>query len=196
MEDVVSTAVKIHQPCPYCGSSEEIWRDVQGYEGRYKVTSEGRVIGYSRNHYRELNLFKNKDGYLCVNLYKDRSIKQVSVHRLVAIAFIDNPEDFPEVDHIDGNRQNNTLSNLRWCTRKMNQNNPVTRSRQAFQIDGKEALVVAIENGIKPDCYRSKLRRNWPVLEACTIPVMNKGHYYRGVRVKRRKKSMEVLCYV
>lgn len=191
-----SELVKAHQPCPDCGSTEEIWRDVPGYEELYKVTSKGRVIGYSRNCYRELKPFKDKDGYLKVNLYKDKSIKQVFVHRLVARAFIENPEDFPEVDHIDGNRQNNTVSNLRWCTRTMNQNNPVTRSRQAFQIDCKEALTIAIENGIKPACYRSRLSRHWSLYEACTTPVMRKGCVYRGARVKRKKKSLEVLCYV
>ena len=187
-----SSLVKAHQPCPDCGSAEEIWRDVPGYEGLYKVTSEGRVISYYKRYYKPLKQFKDKDGYLRVNLFKNKRIKQFAVHRLVAISFIANTECFPEVDHINGDMLDNRVCNLRWTNRKGNLNNPITHLRRTFQFEGEDAYKVAERNGINVACFRSRLRRGWPIQNACTLPLM-RGHVYKGYRVKRKKKSVEIL---
>lgn len=96
----------------------EIWKDVVGYEGRYKVSDLGRVFSCKRNAI--LMLFKNKRGYMIVNLYAAQSIKPVRVHRLVALAFIPNPENKPEVNHRNGIKDDNRLENLEWATPEEN----------------------------------------------------------------------------
>lgn len=118
----------------------EEWRDVVGYEGLYMVSSFGRVIGLPRvfirnkginkKDYRILKNVKYQYGnliYYRVSLSKNYERKNVRVHRLVADAFIPNPYNYPFIDHIDRNGQNNNVSNLRWCTQKMNMNNENTR---------------------------------------------------------------------
>lgn len=104
---------------------EEEWRDIVGYEGIYQVSNIGRVkrvkVGKGKP-YRILQPMINKNYYLVLKLCS----KQTFIHRLVAQAFIPNPENKHEVDHIDGNRQNNYVNNLRWVTHRENCLNPQT----------------------------------------------------------------------
>ena len=112
---------------------EEIWKDIEGYEGLYEVSSYGRVksLGQFVNHnyggyaYRKGRILKpanNGQGYLQVVLYKNGYKKTFKVHRLVAEAFLDNPDNLPCVNHRDENPLNNIVSNLEWCTVKYNVN--------------------------------------------------------------------------
>lgn len=121
----------------------EEWRDVVGYEGLYMVSSFGRIIGLPRTYhlggsgkstrskdYRILELIiheREKLSYYRVSLSKNNKRKLLYAHRLVADAFIPNPYNYPFIDHIDRNGHNNNVSNLRWCTQKMNMNNENTR---------------------------------------------------------------------
>ena len=93
----------------------EIYRDIQGYEGRYQVTSWGRVYNVSRKRF--VHPEETKKGYLRVDLI-DKSGKRThfKVHRLVANAFLKNPDGKPQVNHLDGNKQNNSFTNLEFCT--------------------------------------------------------------------------------
>ena len=98
---------------------EEIWKDVQGYEGKYQISNLGNVksIKYRGLDYERLLVpKKNNCGRLWVDLWKNGSSKQYLVHRLVAIAFIPNPENLPQINHIDENVENNMVENLEWCT--------------------------------------------------------------------------------
>ena len=103
--------------------SDEIWKDIPGYEGLYQASSVGNIR--SLNYHRQ-NIIKNmkpyvhKHGYLMVNLRKDNEGKGVLVHRLVALTFIPKSENKNYVDHIDSNKSNNTTTNLRWCTNQEN----------------------------------------------------------------------------
>lgn len=106
---------------------EETFVDINGYEGRYKIGNKGTVIGISRskdNRYKNkqwvLKQYKDRNGYMYVTLQKDKNRKTIKVHRLVAEAFIENPNKYPCVNHIDSNRINNDVSNLEWCTYKQN----------------------------------------------------------------------------
>lgn len=114
----------------------EEWRDIPGYEGYYQVSNLGRVKSLRRlvvtsngkKYYRDGVLLVQSimNHYLSVNLNKDGESKSRRVHRLVGLAFIPNPANKPQIDHIDGNKLNNTYINLRWVTEKENCNNPVT----------------------------------------------------------------------
>ena len=106
-----------------------IWKDIKGYEGIYQISNFGevmRLMSYdSRNHLRNSKILKqrkNKDGYMVVGLHKNGKETKYLIHRLVAQTYIDNPNELPEVNHIDENKHNNFVSNLEWCNRKYNVN--------------------------------------------------------------------------
>lgn len=113
----------------------EIWKPIKDYEGLYEVSNFGRIRSLDRMVYcrsNKLRLQKGKylqpcilkNGYLHVLLCKDGSSKSHYIHRLVAEAFIYNYSKKTQIDHIDGNKLVNTVSNLKYCTPKENSNNP------------------------------------------------------------------------
>lgn len=130
---------------------EEIWKDIEGYEGYYQVSNLGNVKGLARKinngkgvlvkKESMLNHINSRDGYLYVALSKNNKERKFSVHRLVAKAFIPNPNNLPEVNHKDEVKTNNFVfvnedgtvdydkSNLEWCTRKYNVNYGTARKR-------------------------------------------------------------------
>ena len=116
--------------------NKEEWRDIRGYEGLYQVSNLGRVKSLRNNHgqFREkiLKICSNKLGYSYINLYKEGENKKCLVHRLVALHFIDNPNNYKEINHKDENKQNNIIDNLEWCTREYN-NNYGTRTQRASE---------------------------------------------------------------
>ena len=132
----------------------EIWKDIDGYEG-YQVSSLGRVRSLDRidsnNHPLNgviLKPYISNSGYLLVGLYKQQRCYKKLVHRLVAEAFMPNPENKPEIDHINTIKTDNTVflnedgsinyekTNLRWTTRKENINNPLTKTK--IQINARK----------------------------------------------------------
>lgn len=100
----------------------EIWKDIKGYEGLYQVSNWGRVKSLKYGKERILKPQKDRGGYLRIGLYKDRKFKLTKIHRLVAEAFLENPDNLPEVNHRDENKKNNRVENLEWCTHLYNQN--------------------------------------------------------------------------
>ena len=103
-------------------SSVEIWKDIEGYEGLYQVSNLGRVKSLKFGKERIFKGTKNEGGYLQVTLYKEEKIKKYCIHRLVAQSFIPNPNNLPEINHIDEIKANNRVENLEWCDRKYNIN--------------------------------------------------------------------------
>lgn len=144
----------------------EIWRDIKGCEGRYQVSNLGRVRSLPRmvnNHTGELlvkgRILKqhtNKKGYMTLDIrFNDGKRRYMGVHRFVAEAFIENPDNKPQVNHIDGDKTNNIVENLEWCTNgenqihayKMGLNRVTGRAgkpkKAVEQIDLKTGLVMA-----------------------------------------------------
>ena len=104
---------------------EEIWKDIKGFEGLYQVSNFGRVKSFPRKgtqttKERIIKFTKSNKNYLVANLKNNNIQQSFSIHRLVAQAFIPNPDNLPQVNHIDGNKQNNNVNNLEWCTNKQN----------------------------------------------------------------------------
>ena len=107
----------------------EEWKSIPGYEGLYEVSSYGRVRSLDRydrrNCFRKGRILKqNNDGrgYMSIELCLNSKIKRYLVHRLVAQAFIPNPDNLPEVNHKDENPENNSVTNIEWCNRSYNIN--------------------------------------------------------------------------
>ena len=125
----------------------EIWKDIEGYEGAYQVSNLGRVrsldrytdrldsVGNSRELFVKGKILKPaimKKGYLRVSLsIGHRQATSLQVHRLVAQAFVQNPEKLPQVNHIDENKTNNRADNLEWVTNKENSNHGTRNKRIA-----------------------------------------------------------------
>lgn len=95
--------------------NNEIWKDIEGYEGLYQVSNYGQVRSLHHEKPIILKQHTNIKGYKKVGLSKDGKSKTVSVHRLVAKAFLPNPTDLPMVNHKDENPSNNIVDNLEWC---------------------------------------------------------------------------------
>lgn len=111
--------------------NKEEWRNVVGYEGHYKVSDRGRVrsldriikdkVGRTKFYEgQELSQFIDKSGYPMCTLWRDSNGKNKTVHRIVAGAFIPNPNNKPQVNHKDGNKENNHVDNLEWVTNSEN----------------------------------------------------------------------------
>lgn len=134
---------------------EEKWRDIAGYEGLYQISNLGRVksLNYARQHKSSIKSLQVKsNGYVKVDLKHNGKLSSMNVHRLVAKAFIPNPGNKSDVNHIDGNKENNRLDNLEWATRSENM-------YHCKKVLGKNAgrapiPVVCVETGIEyPDMY-------------------------------------------
>lgn len=131
----------------------EVWKPIKGYEELYKISSFGRVRSLNRQGTKG-NILKSdlrKDGYLQVHLVKKGKMKNFLVHRLVAQAFISNPNNLPEVNHINEIKSNCQVENLEWCSKKYNMNygnRPYRNALKVQQLD-KENNIIATFNSIR-----------------------------------------------
>lgn len=124
-----------------------IWKDIENYEGIYSISNNGIVKSFYKGKERLLKQTRDKDGYCFVGLFKNKKNKMSRVHRLVAQAFIPNPNKLPEINHIDENKQNNNVDNLEWCTHKYNSTYSLATPISQYSKDGK--LITNWESIIK-----------------------------------------------
>lgn len=135
---------------------QEIWKDVPGYEGQYQVSNTGRVRSLDRikpdgifQHGTIRKTYLDACGYELVALRKNNKPKNWSVHRLVATAFIPNPDNLPQVNHKDEIRNHNTVDNLEWCTIEYNQRYGHRRQRSSESSTGeKNARAILTEKEV------------------------------------------------
>ena len=112
---------------------EEIWINIPNYDGKYQISNYGNVRKLQKNSIRYIYLRKDTRGYIQVRLTKNDVTKNYLVHRLVAQAFIANPNNLLEVNHKDENKENNNVENLEWCNRQYN--NDYSLSKKVVQYD-------------------------------------------------------------
>ena len=163
----------------------EEWRDIEGYSGRYQVSNMGRVkslFTYISSHgirheIRKTTIFKpgycgRNGGYECVGLMKNGKRERHRVHRLVANAFIPNPKGLPMVDHINRNKSDNRVENLRWCNGIENRRN--CDFNRFFTINGETKTLTEWCDiyEINFSTVRLRLEKGIDILNALTNPIM------------------------
>lgn len=114
----------------------EIWKTIKGF-GNYEISNLGRVKSHKYRHSHIMSNSRRKDGYCRVTLCANGIRKNYFVHRLVAEAFIDNPNGYPQVNHKDENKMNNSVDNLEWCESEYNMNYSNGTPVEQYTIDGK-----------------------------------------------------------
>ena len=162
----------------------EMWKWIPGYEGLYSVSTLGRVRSERFN--RLLSLTPNYAGYLVVGLSKDGVSTQFRVNRLVAEAFLPNPNALPQVNHINEKRNDNRVDNLEWCTSKHN-NNHGSHNKKISDSHREKC----------PDGYRIKIKRTddleWTeyksIRQACEVTGECRSNIYR----RRNKVGINVV---
>ena len=172
---------------------DNTWVDLVGFEGMYQCNKDGELRSLNYKNTGKMHILKQtiSRGYAVVNLTFKGKQKVYRVHRLIAETFIENPDNKREVDHIDGNRANNQVTNLRWVTGTENCNNPNTYCKLGKQMLGvtgskhhRSKPVVCIETGVE---YASSVDAwkhtgiNWSNIAACcrNTRVIAGGYHWR-----------------
>lgn len=130
----------------------EIWKDIEGFEGKYQVSNLGNVksLNYGNRGYEQILIPKiNNKGYKWVELPNGHNKRCLLIHRLVALAFLKNPNNYPIINHKDENPQNNHVDNLEWCTVSYNNKYSIKRHPERF---------VLRKNREKRDYYKVKTK--------------------------------------
>ena len=167
---------------------KEIWKDIKGYEGLYQVSNLGRVKRITTG--RVLKPLKHANGYLMVKLSKNSIVYTKTVHRLVAEAFIPNPEHKSEINHIDENKTNNNVSNLEWMTRTENINHG-TRTERMSKTQSIPIIAINIKTGESKEFYGTNECARQLGLTHGNITSVLKGRYKQtgGYTFKYKEES-------
>ena len=158
---------------------QEVWKPIEGTEGKYEVSNTGKVRSngtHVTRGIRELNPKTDKYGYQTLTIFYNNKKRSRTVHRLVAEAFIPNPDGFPQINHIDGDKTNNAVGNLEWCTVRHN-------IKHAFDIGLKEkSRLRALQIGIESNKKKSK-----PI-----IAMDSNGSAYEFVSISEASRKLNI----
>lgn len=184
----------------------EVWKDIEGYVGLYQVSNCGNVrsldryitVKSSKEYIRHkkgimLNPTEDKDGYLIVTLLN----KKHRVSRLVAKAFIDNPNNYEQVNHISGNKKDNSVENLEWCNNAYNQEHAykigLKRTHKFAKIDKKTNKIISLYNSLNDAVFDNKHSDASTVIKVCR----GKRNEHCGFKWKYATEDMKVgdYCY-
>lgn len=160
--------------------NREIWKDIKDYKGLYQVSNLGNIKSLNYNHTKKEKLLKTilqVDGYLGVNLGKNGIRKRYRVHRLVAETFLENSDNLPVINHKDGNKLNNNIDNLEWCSVAYN-------TQHSYNI-GLEKTKKVICYDIKNE--RAKVYKN--VKELSNDLKLNINSIYGNIRLNKPYKN-------
>ena len=158
----------------------EEWRDIDGYDGLYKVSNLGNVYSLKTN--KVLKTPVGKRGYPNLNLLKDGKQKLFVVHRLVAKAFIPNPENKQQVNHIDGDKTNNRVDNLEWATSRENM---LHARRTGLHTSDGDKTVVQMLNGQEIARYKSASEASRKTgIGRANISNVCRGYHWNGRHCK------------
>lgn len=164
----------------------EIWKPVVGFENKYEVSNFGNIKSIKTNKLlglKRINKGKgSKFGYIRVSLCS----KNYYLHKVIATAFIDNPENKKYVDHLDGNSLNNSVENLKWVTAKENNNNPITKERQRIYNENKKRQTLKRKQELKE---LKKLQPKKPRV------ITNVKYWYNGQPLSSYCKSVGLNIY-
>ena len=171
----------------------EEWKDIKDYEGLYQVSNWGRMmsLNYRKTGKSKLmKLMKNKKGYLTVVFHKNGEYKRYLVHRLVAEHFIPNPDNLPQVNHLDEDKTNNSVDNLEWCDNKENSNHGTRNERiSSANTNGKLSKTV-LQFTLSGD-----LIREWVSMAECTRNGFRQSAVCRCCRGEKPQYKGFKWCY-
>ena len=165
----------------------EEWKNVIGYEGLYEVSNMGNVRNVRRN--KLLRLPKTNNRYIRISLCKNGIKTGLTVHRLVAEAFLPNPDNLPEVNHKDEDKTNNRVENLEWCNHKYNMNYG-TRNIRAKETAIKNGYYTGLSKEEYRKKYRDKNKEKIREKQRGYMREYNKNYYEKN-KEKIREHSRE-----
>ncbi len=177
--------------------NQEIWKDVVGYEGLYQASNLGNIRSLTRftkdKRYdvkktlkgKLLKLTKREDGYLIITFRKNKTAKKFRVHRLICETFIENIENKPCVNHINGNKTDNSIKNLEWCTYKENMIHafetglsPSGEKHYISKLNNEQVL--EIKQILKKDYILKDIAKKYNVTHTCIIQI-RKGKSWKSI---------------
>lgn len=180
----------------------EEWRDIEGYEGKYQVSNTGFVRCIRRGKVDRSGKFyfidcnqilkgnPNTKNYLCVRLYKKEGGNEYKpIHRLVAKTFIENPDNKPFIDHINRNKHDNSITNLRWVTSEENMRNKSDNLLLEYNGITKTAVEWSEITGLKIGTIANRIKKGWQPSEVINTPLCKNG-YDADLKKKRLKRGM------
>lgn len=138
--------------------ADEIWKDIKGFENRYQISNLGNLRNSKTKQI--LKFRKNSRKYLTITIRKDVKTYCYLVHRLVAEAFIPNPNNYPQINHIDGNKTNNSADNLEWCTASNNQKHAYRTKLHSKDIEKMKRMNEKSKQKTKKEIIQYDLNRN------------------------------------
>lgn len=162
----------------------EIWRDIKGYENEYQVNQYGEIRTLKDSSVCKANTIlkpqiSKRNGYVYQMLWKNGKAKLFRVHRIVASAFVDNPNNYKQVNHIDGNKTNNNAENLEWCSQSQNM-------KHAY----KNKLQVPSEKQRKAIINSNKLKQK----KVCQIKDGKIINIFSGISEASRQTKISISC--